>query len=305
MTVMLTGATGYLGSHLRRTLDLHGIEHRTVGSTPVARPRSSSRLDLLEASIEDLTFELRANAATALVHLAAVTRTTDAEANPTRCLDLNVAATGRLLEACRRAGVERFVFASTALVYGPNDGGLLNTDTDCRPFGVYARSKRDAEHLVAAAHGSTLRTVSLRLTSLFGATVTGTLPHGVVSSLVQARRAGAPVTLQRSGTGDGTAVRDFLDVGDAASAFVAVLRSPLPAATSTVFNVATDSSRSLAAVDDEICRFLGRGDAVRFEDPRLDPVPVLRPDANSFRTAFGWEPRTPFSTTLDRLLRLS
>jgi UDP-glucose 4-epimerase len=304
MTIMLTGATGYLGSHLRRVLDLHGFEYRAVGATPVGRPQCSSRLDLLDATVEDLTFELRTNAATSVVHLAAVTRTRAAEADPSRCHELNVAATGRLLEACRRAGVGRFVFASTALVYGANDGALLGTDADCHPVGVYARSKFDAEQLVAAANSTTLRTVSLRLTSLFGPTVAGAFPHGVISSLVRSRRDSAPVTLQRADTESGTAVRDFLDVNDAAAAFVAVLRSPRQLAPSPVFNVATGSSRSLAAIDDEICLRLGRSDTTRFAAADTDPVPVLRPDASGFRATFGWEPRTPFTATLDRLLHL-
>jgi nucleoside-diphosphate-sugar epimerase len=302
MAIMLTGGSGYVGSHLRAALDTRGQQHHAFGSLPIDQPQSFGAFDLVTAGMNEIVRELRIVGADSLVHLAAVSRTHEAEADPAYAWELNVEVTARLLEACRRAGVRRFVFASSVLVYGPNDGRPLDEHEPCDPRGVYARTKHAAEQLVVAAHSGDLHTTTLRFTSLIGPTRDGCLPYGVISSMVRSRRDGLPFSPSPAATDDGTAVRDFLDVRDAVGAICASLLVPRTAASAELFNVASGTPRSLGSIDAHLQEVYGNV-AVPGENASVhDPVAELVPDATRIRAVLGWGPRVGFDVSIEGLM---
>lgn len=176
--VLVTGACGYLGSHLLRVFADRqgaspGLQVTALDNLAAGAPRAL--LDLpagvgyrfVEADLL-ASGPLRSalQGVDAVVHLAALVRTPFAFDQPASLMQVNHWGTVRLLEQCREAGVRRFVFASSVSVYGPGEG--FDEQSACRPIGPYSCSKREAEAAVLAANAPGFETTVLRMGTLYG-----------------------------------------------------------------------------------------------------------------------------------------
>ena len=286
MYIAITGASGYLGSHLRAHLDRGSNSY-------VAVPR-----DLLLS--DGLADWLRAAEVDAVVHLAAVADVGEAERHPEICWSVNVGGTANVMTAARAAGVRRVVVASTVLVYGAHDQGDIG-DT-CAPVGVYALSKLAAERIVIDRADRPGLAVILRLTNLIGPTATGTLPRGVTGVMARTAVKGETMTLRREpGTG-AVIVRDFLDVRDAVDAVLAAVESPLVDVV-TVVNVGTGKGRSLTELTE---LFYMRPDRVNLVDATPgEPRPFRCVGRFDPTNPLGWSPTTSIESTVANLLAVA
>lgn len=169
--LLITGGFGYVGGRLAQYLASMPDTRVTLGS----RQRQPAPAWLPQASVASMAWQDTAALADAcsgvdmLVHCAAMNET-DAARDPVAALEVNAVATARLLQAAQLAGVTRFLYFSTAHVYGAPLAGRLDEDTLPRPVHPYATSHRAAEDLVFAGNVSgTVRGVVLRLSNSFGA----------------------------------------------------------------------------------------------------------------------------------------
>ncbi|MEU9207163.1 UDP-glucose 4-epimerase GalE [Streptomyces sp. NPDC048415] len=234
MTWLITGGAGYIGAHVARAMaeagervvaldDLSsGVPNRLPESIPLVQG-SSLDGDLLKRVLAE-------HAVTGVVHLAARKQVGESVAQPTRYYQENVGGLATLLEAVAGAGVKRFVFSSSAAVYGNPDTDLITETTPCAPMSPYGETKLAGEWLVRAAgraHG--IATVCLRYFNVAGAAAPELADTGVFNVIPMVfdrlTRGEAPrIFGDDYPTPDGTCVRDYIHVADLAEAHLTAAR---------------------------------------------------------------------------------
>ena len=300
----MTGADGFVGRHLVRRLVEMGHEVFAgcrPGGEPVdrwlgAQWREALRLVELEITEPASLARVLNDEPEAIVHLAAVAYSREAQADPARAWDVNVGGTAQLL----RAAAERYpsgskgplvLVASSAEVYAPGEP-RPRVETDAlRPLSVYGWSKLGAEAAAGHAHRAWgLRVVVVRP---FPATGPGQSNRVVPDWLAALRR--GEIEIQ----GEAAVIRDYLDVRDMAEAYVSLLGSGLPGET---YNIAGGREIRFG----ELLAKLGSLVGVR---PRLVPsanprtgLSYLVGDPRKLHQHTGWEPTIPLEQTLADLV---
>jgi len=225
MSVVVTGAAGYVGGRLVRHLRDEGMAVVPTVRRPVPWLTGAHPVDLVAGDLGGLVGVLEGH--DAVVHLAGASEVR-AGAEPDAALAETVVATRRVAEAAVRAGVRRLVFLSTFHVYGgATDDGGVHEGVVPTPRHPYAFARLAGEHLAAGCgpdHG-----VALRLTNAVGPPVDARVDRWtlVANDLCAQAVAGGPLRLRSSGH-DG---RDFVDLGDACRAIGAAATGVVPAGT--------------------------------------------------------------------------
>jgi len=220
--VCVTGGAGFIGGHLVDALlsvgatitvidDLSNASLEHLASLLEIEP---DRVKFVHGSIlEDAALGEALEDALTVFHLAAMGSVPRSMAEPERAWTVNATGTMRVLEACRRRGVARIVFAASSSAYG-NDETLPKVETQpARPMSPYAASKLAGEHLMAAwAASYGLSAVSLRYFNIFGPRQPADSAYAaVVASFVRRCLQGESPVIY----GDGKQSRDFTYVGNA------------------------------------------------------------------------------------------
>jgi UDP-glucuronate 4-epimerase len=231
MIILLTGAAGFIGSHL--TEQLLAVGHQVIGldnfddqydpDRKYANLHSFSghpQFKLITGDIRDqalVTDLLRRYNCDTVVHLAARTGVRTSVNEPARCLDVNVNGTLSLLEAMRATTVRRLVMASSSSVYGNSDHIPFREDDNAnRPLSPYAMSKRSAELLAHTYHHLYGFDVAcLRFFTVYGPRQR---PEMAISLFTEQLLNGQPITL----FGDGTTARNYTYIHDTV---IGILRS--------------------------------------------------------------------------------
>ncbi|MER7945359.1 UDP-glucose 4-epimerase GalE [Streptomyces sp. NBC_01696] len=232
MTWLITGGAGYIGAHVAKAMtgagekvvvldDISsGIEARLPADVTLVRGSASDR--------EVLDRVLAEHAVTGVVHLAAKKQVGESVEKPLLYYRENVTGLGVLLEAVVAAGVRRFLFSSSAAVYGVPDVDLITEETPCAPINPYGETKLAGEWLVRAtgrAHG--ISTACLRYFNVAGAAEPELADTGVFNVVPmffdRLTRGETPrIFGDDYPTPDGTCVRDYIHVADLADAHLAV-----------------------------------------------------------------------------------
>lgn len=299
--ILVTGGCGYLGSRLVPDLLRDPRFSRT--RIRVLDSLSTGRLDTLmdlpgEAGIEFVeadildpaSVNLALDGMDAVVHLAAVGSTPVDFSDAERMEHVNRWGTTHLVKSCVDAGVERFLFASTASVYGSGDH--FDEDDHCRPLGTFAQSKLAAEKSVMVAGGEDLRSTVLRLGTIFGGA-----PAVRFATMPNRFAYWAGVGRSLSVFGDGEQIRPLLHVADASDAIRFCLADP-DATADDVFNVATGNHSVLDVV--EAIRSFEPGVTVRFTDQEALTHLSYGVVDDAVREA-GWSPDGDLSEGLQEL----
>jgi UDP-glucose 4-epimerase len=222
---------------------------------------------LIAAPLADAAAVERAVAgADAVVHLAARAGIPDSVRDPLGTFEVNVAGTVSLLDAARRAGVGRFVFASSNAAAGDHEPPADETDLP-HPVSPYGASKLAGEAYCqgyAATYG--LAAVALRFSNAYGPY--SLHKQSVVAAWLRAAIGGEPITIY----GDGEQTRDFVFAADLAAAIVATLDAPAAAVAGEIFQAGTGRETTINALAEAIAGAVGRAPEVRHEPAREGDV---------------------------------
>ena len=231
MRITVTGGAGFIGSHLVDRLLAAGHQVVVLDDFSTGHrahlPADHPRLRVLEGDAADPRAAAAAtDGSKAVYHLAAVASVQASMEQPVRTHRANLIATLIMLEAASGAGAQRFVYASSAAVYGDARDLPVREDAPKQPLSPYAADKLAGEHYLAhyLRTGRVAGGVAFRFFNVFGPRQDPSSPYsGVISIFLDRARAGEPVTV----FGDGEQTRDFVYVQDVVDQLVAALDAPL------------------------------------------------------------------------------
>jgi UDP-glucose 4-epimerase len=304
MTVLVTGGAGYIGSHMVHLLNDAGesvvvIDNLSTGHT-AALPEGVL-LFIGDAADENLVEGvLAAHEVDAIIHFAGSIVVSDSMRDPLGYYRNNVQTTRNLLNAAIKSGVLRFIFSSTAAVYGNPDQVPVREDAPTRPMSPYGSSKLMTEimlHDTAMAHD--LNYVALRYFNVAGADPhgrTGLSTEGATHLLKVAVEAatGQRVKLDVFGTDyptpDGTCIRDFIHVSDLVAAHKSALDYLRNGGRPITLNCGYGHGYSVREVIDAVRRVSGRNFPVQEAARRPGDITTMIADIGRIHATLNWTP---------------
>ena len=300
MKVLVTGAHGFIGKQLVRTLldaKHEVIATRGTADTDTADWSDEVRVVSLELCSSESVREVVGVAPEAIIHLAAVSYSRDANKDPGLAWNVNAAGTARLLASVKelreKIGSDPLVIlASSAEVYGEGQGRLSAESEMPRPLNVYGATKVGSEIAAALARDEwDLRVIVVRP---FPATGPGYQENRVLNKWISALREG-----QRTVEGDSSIVRDFMDVRDVAGGYMALLNQGHPGET---YNLASGKAVTFGELFAMLTARLQK-DArlVPSAQPRRDARHLVA-DVDKIRQHTGWYATIPLEKSISDLI---
>ncbi|HUF23513.1 MAG TPA: SDR family oxidoreductase [Vicinamibacterales bacterium] len=299
---LVTGGAGFIGSHLAAALAARGDRVRIADDFSTGYHHNlavNPGAEFLEGDLADPAFAARAVDGMALVfHQAAIPSVPRSVKDPVASHRANIDATLNVLEASRRAGVRRVVYAASSSAYGDTPVLPKHEDMPPNPQSPYALQKLVGEQygqLFTRLYG--LETVSIRYFNVFGPRQDPTSAYsGVISQFARALLDGRPPTIY----GDGGQTRDFTYIDNVVDG---VLRAAdAPGASGEVMNVATGGRISLLELFAAMKRITGANVEPIFTDARPGDVRDSQADISKAKRLLGYEPVVPFEEGLRRTI---
>ncbi len=296
--VLVTGGAGYIGSILVRRLLERGYRVRILdmflfGEEGIRDLRGRSELDVRHGDIRDRAVVAEALVGCdAVVHLAAMANDPCAELDEELTRAVNLDAVQALVEEALRAGVRRFVNASSATVYGMQDGRTLDESANLAPITLYGRLKAQSEELLRDAGRPGFEPVSLR-----AATVCGVSPRLRLDLTVNLL-ALAGLTKGTISVHGGQQVRPNVHIEDLVRAYVAVLEAPAELVAGRSFNVGFENL-TVAEIAERVAAALPT-------QPQIETVPIVDRrsyliSSNLIGETLGFEPHASIDDAVREL----
>ena len=238
MHVLVTGGGGYIGLELCRQLLARGDRIRVVdrlffGSGPLEQLRDASdgHLEYVHGDLREWD-DAWLDGIDGVSHLAGLSNDPTAEYNPAANWQMNAVATERLAEACKRRGVERFVFGSSASIYDGIGPGMFDEETPVAPRGAYSQSKKYAEEALQRLTDARFAPTILRQGTVYGYSTRMRFDL-VVNTFLKDAIISKKLFLH----GGGWQWRPLVDVSDVARAHVLCLTAPADTVRGEIYNV--------------------------------------------------------------------
>jgi UDP-glucose 4-epimerase len=300
---LITGGAGFIGSHLVEALAAAGRPVRVLDDFSTGRRDNLAFVrpapEVVAGDVADPAAVERAVAGASVVfHLAAVASVQRSVEDPLGSHRACATGTLHVLDAARRAGIRRVVYAASASAYGVPAGDVQTEDEPARPLSPYAAAKLAGEyyaHAFAASYG--LETVALRFFNIFGPRQRADSPYsGVIALFTEAMLAGRTPAVY----GDGLQSRDFTYVADVVQALVKAAEAP--GVSGRVYNVGTGRSITVLELVAVLNRLLGTELTPRHGPARAGDVRHSRADIGRSRRELGYEPAVSFEEGLRQTL---
>jgi UDP-glucose 4-epimerase len=311
MRVLIIGGAGYIGSHMFKRLGQLGCAVTTLDNLSSGHRDAVLCGDFVHGDLADkalLADVLQPGRFDAVMHFASFIQVGESVQQPAKYYANNVTNTLHLLDAMRAAGVQRFIFSSTAATFGEPQYTPIDELHPQHPINPYGRSKMMIEQVLEdydRAYG--LKSVCLRYFNAAGADPDGELGERhdpethlipLVLQAASGRRADIAVFGRDYDTPDGTCIRDYIHINDLCEAHWLALQSLMRGAESQRYNLGNGAGFSVQEVIDAAQRVTGKPIAVR-DAPRREGDPArLVADATLARQQLGWVPQFPDLETI-------
>jgi len=300
MNCIVTGAAGFIGSHLVDALLADG--HNVIGVDDLSTGREKNlsqastnpQFRLVLGDIREVDRQaLRCESTDWFFHLAGRADLVPSIVNPEDYFQVNVEGTFRALQLARELGVRRFLYTASSTCYGIPDVYPTPETAPCNPEHPYALTKFLGEQM--AMHWNRvyqLPVLSLRLFNVYGPRSRTTGAYGAVFGVfLRQKLAGVPFTV----VGDGSQTRDFTFVSDVASAFLAAAHSEI---SGEIFNIGSGQTYA-------VNRLVGLLGGEKSYIPRRPGEPDCTfADISKVNRMTGWTPSVPLETGVARMLEV-
>lgn len=294
--IVVTGGSGFIGSHLSARLAEDGYPVRIVdiAPPPLGTPAEYVRASVLDAARLGKAFE----GADAVVHLAALIDVQASMRDPYSDFQVNAGGTLSVLEAARRAGIKRLAFASSAAVYGNPVTLPVDEKHQAVPLSPYGASKLAAERYVLLYNSAFgMKNTALRLFNVYGTGQNPQSPYsGVITKFANAIREGRRPVIY----GDGGQTRDFVHVDDVCEAFVRAVESD---GYGRPMNIASGEETSLNSLLAKMCTVSGKEAEPEFLKERSGDILRSVADISLAKKQLGYRPGVPLESGLSGIMR--
>lgn len=305
MRVLVCGGAGYIGSNMTATLAKFGHEPIVLDNLSKGHRAATRNARFVLGDFGDYDFTvdiLRKYGIEAVMHFAAFIEVGESVSQPLRYYDNNVSKTRTLLAAMETAGVQKFVFSSTAAVYGMPERIPITEDVPKQPINPYGETKWAVERMCHfQSETGKLRYAALRYFNACGAGFGATLgedhhPESHLIPLIIQAALGKRDSIKIFGTDyptdDGTCIRDYIHVEDLCKAHLLAL-DKLSHNAELAYNLGNGTGYSVRQVIDMVRKVSGKDFKVVEEDRRPGDPPVLTADASKARKELGWKTDYP------------
>lgn len=302
--VFVTGGAGYIGSHVVKLLGKRGHEVLVYDNLSTGSRKAVLWGKLVEGDILDyktLKDAMENFKPDAVMHFAAKIIVPESVKKPLLYYENNTCGAINILKAMRQCGVKKFIFSSTAAVYGEPDKMPITEDYPLNPVNPYGRSKAAVEAVLRdLSTAEDFRYVSLRYFNVAGADPEGQIgemkPDATHLITMCVRTAcGKRDKLYIYGsdypTRDGTCIRDYIHVTDLAQAHLLALDYLLSGGESEIFNCGYGRGYSVKEVVDEAKKVTAVDFPVEYAPRRPGDPPELVAESKKIRERLGWKPR--------------
>jgi len=296
MKVIVTGGAGFIGSHLVEYLSSEGHSVKVFDNFSTGRKENlehvRDKIEIIEGDLntfEDLPNLIKGN--DWVFHLAALADIVPSIQNPEQYFDANVNGTFKLLQACNKQNISKFIYAASSSCYGIPEKYPTPESTPINPQYPYALTKRMGEELVL--HWSNvykIPAISLRFFNVYGPRSRTSGTYGAVFGVFLAQKlANKPLTI----VGDGSQTRDFTFVTDVVDAMYKSAKSKFK---NKVYNVGSGKTISI----NQIAKIL-KGDTTHIPKRPGEPD-VTFADIKEIKTDLNWSPSVSIEEGIKILL---
>jgi len=305
MKVLICGGAGYIGSNMTALLAAEGHEPVVFDNLSTGHRAAIQQAELIEGDLGDydlLVSTLKDHRIEAVMHFAAFIEVAESVKSPLKYYRNNLCNTQNLLAAMETAGVRKFVFSSTAAVYGIPREIPITEDSPKEPINPYGQTKWAVETMCHyQSRAGKLRYASLRYFNACGAGHNATLgeDHRPESHLI-------PLTIQAAmgkrpaikifgtdyDTPDGTCIRDYIHIDDLCRAHLLAL-DKLQTSSEQVYNLGNGKGYSVRQVIETVRKVSGRDFKVVETQRRPGDPPILTSDAAKAKRELGWKTEKP------------
>jgi UDP-glucose 4-epimerase len=305
MKALVTGGAGFIGSHLVEGLMAEGWQVVVLDNlaTGFAENIPAGATFIQGAASDRILLDQALPGCDAIFHLAAVSSVQDSLDRPIAVHDVNLTATLVLLESAVQHGVKRFVFSSSAAIYGDTGGEPAREEMKPNPLSHYAVQKLASEYYCGVYHRlHGLETVCLRYFNIFGPRQRGDSPYsGVIAKFLEAARQGKPALI----FGDGGQTRDFCPVANVVAANMAAATRVGEGVAGGIFNVGSGHSISVLELAKSIVGQYPAMGKMEHREGRNTEIRHSRANISKAKDILGYQPKVPFEMAATILAKAS
>ncbi|MGZ3495303.1 MAG: UDP-glucose 4-epimerase GalE [Thermodesulfobacteriota bacterium] len=309
-TILVTGGAGYIGSHVVKELLHQGHKPIVFDNLQTGHREAIADALFIEGDLSDQekrTEIFQANSIDGVMHFAGDCLVGESVQNPVKYFNNNVKNGLKLIEMIEQFNVRKFVFSSSAAVYGEPGEIPISEEHPCVPTNPYGETKWILERILQAFYDAgKLNFISLRYFNAAGADPEGDLGEDhspethLIPLVIKSAADGSSVPIYGTDydTPDGTCIRDYIHVTDLARAHILALQKLQREEKSAIYNLGNGNGYSVREVVETVKKVTGRN-VVSVDSPRRPGDPArLVASSEKIRKQLGWNPEYPDLETI-------